>query len=290
MLNTEIQQILPNDFIIDVSCPPKLIRIDTYINSYSDEAIAKTLNIKSFLKIIEIIYEPERCLHGSQGSEKNFKNWAHLIQTRIIDNFKYIDFNLPIVLSAKSTISHIILVGHLLKTYSYLSFANFNPSKNIWEIWNFNQINHSEIEDYYYFDKQVLTTIQKEKKCKIVLFFSLNPAYECDNTRLEQIKKELQNDNLNPDNQDIVVASLYSMTIKFAKPDDIGKIKKEIRNFLSDVNIEYPNHTGFIIVSCLPLPLNFLIGTLLNFQVHKHVTTMENVNGSYKISWSSINF
>jgi len=281
-------EILPKDFTIDVSPPPRLFRIDTYINTYSDDAIAKTLKINSFLKITEIIYEPERCLHGSQGSEKHFKNWAQLIKTRIIDNFKYLDFNLPLVISAKSPSSHIILVGQLLKTHSYLSFANFNPSNTIWEIWNFNQL-QSDIQDIIYFDKQDLM-IQKETKCKVVLFFSLNPAYKCDDTRLEQIKKELENENLNPDNHDIVVASLYSSSIKFAKPDHIIKIKKEIINFFNDVNKEYPNHTGFIIVSCLPLPLNFLIGTVLNFQVHKQVTTMENVNGSYKIAWNSSNF
>ena len=292
MLNTDIQKILeePQDKKIDISPPHRLLRIDTYVNAYSDDAIAKTININNFSKITDIIFEPERCLHGSQGSEKNFKTWGQLIQTRIIDYFRYIDFNAPLVISARSTTSHIILVGYLLKTHSYISFANINPSTNIWDIWNFNHSGNSEPQGITYFDKTMLSLVSKETKCKVVLFFSLNPVYKCDESRLDQIKKELEIESLNPENQDIVIASLFSSSMKFAKQEDIITIKKEILNFFSDISITYPNHTGLIIASCLPLPLNFLIGNILNFQVHKQVTTMENVNGSYKIAWSSINF
>ena len=267
-----------------LSVATALLRVDAYSDSaYSNAQIAAASEIPSFSFIEEAIQRDDQLKHAD--GVRTWSKWIFAI-TKSIDNIRQSDIR-NIVLFGKAPISLALFIGLEMKHIDNVSFVNRNEVDKRWEVWNIHCVASSS-GGQRIFDQPIFEQLNQDDG-KIVLFLSLDPARFYDSERTEQISEQL-GASIGPTAERIAgIARLEHRSGRFgAQPDMCSQICSEFIEFIRRAEMTFPKHTGFVVASALPLPLNYLFGTHLNVQTHRSITFVENVNNAYQIAWTSL--
>lgn len=258
-----------------------LFRFDAFQDcGYTEDDVSRSMGVQQFANVIEAITVDNRT--SQQSNDRFWSTWISALKTKLQSPDLRMARSKKIVLAAKAPISLALFVGLHLKN-SAVAFVNFNPVGRKWDCWDFSDVLRTKGPNPAIFDDAQELSLGQTGR--VVLFLSLDPSRSFGNDRLEQIQSAVQSRGF----QDGVAGVAYLTCKKKTEvdPSMINGLMNELEKFIRFAEECWPKHSGFIVASALPLPLNYLLGTLLNIQTHRSLTFVENVGGVYEIAWTS---
>jgi predicted acylesterase/phospholipase RssA len=260
-----------------------LLRVDAYRDSgYSDDAVLHASKVSNIAKVYRAIQREDRVEHSN--NVRPWASWFHSLGTTL-DAFRERNHQ-NMVITGKAPISLMLYTGLHLKHLDQVTFVNQNFQQQKWECWSLQT--HQRMVDS---DCRLLTPTFEdagESGGKVVLFFSLDPRRRCTPDHVSQIEAELRG-------QPHSIAGVAQLTCDTnlesrleVSPDMYRQLFDDFFAFIESATARYPNHSGFVIASAMPNPLNYMLGTLLNVQIQRSITFVEHVGGKYEISWSTL--
>lgn len=229
--------------------------------------IAKTFNIQNYkeYKLIEDDQQVNYNDDKSQVWKKSFNEMNKKLSTFHLENNKS-----NLMLFGTTSISHALYLGRSLQCANRIRFVNFNINTLKYECYELKHNNNKDENKQPLFSEPEFTKFENNKNGYVVLFVTRLQNHTLTTQNLKDIKNDIEEN----------IAGVATLK---AHPDrkmfyehETFEFYNAFYDFLHNkVYTEFREAKGLIVISSLPLPLNYFMGRCLNRNIFGNMKFLE---------------